>query len=125
MESKHFKDHELKCKHCGENHMKKEFLDRLEDIRRAYGKPISVSSGYRCPSYNARISRTGLSGPHTTGSAIDIAISGKDAYLLVRLAMIHGMTGIGINQKGNWDKRFIHIDMCEQDNIPRPRVWSY
>lgn len=125
MESEHFKDYELKCKHCGENHMKPEFLDSLEDIRRAYGRAMTVSSGYRCPTYNARKSSTGLSGPHTTGSAIDIAISGKDAYLLVRLAMIHGMKGIGIKQKGPWSGRFIHMDMCEQDNIPRPRIWSY
>jgi zinc D-Ala-D-Ala carboxypeptidase len=125
MESEHFKDHELKCKHCGENHMKKEFLDCLEDIRRAYGKPMTVSSGYRCPTHNTRVSSTGLSGPHTTGSAIDIAISGKDAYIITRLAMIHGMRGIGIKQKGAWDKRFIHMDMCEQDNISRPRIWSY
>lgn len=125
MESEHFKDYELACKHCGENHMREDFLARLEDIRSALGKPMIPSSGYRCPTYNTRVSSTGLSGPHTTGAAIDIMIAGKDAYVLVRLAMIHGMRGIGVKQAGPWDKRFIHMDMCEQDNIPRPRIWSY
>jgi uncharacterized protein YcbK (DUF882 family) len=125
MESEHFKNHELACKHCGENRMNETFLSALEDIRRAYGKPIHLTSAYRCPTHNMRVSSTGMSGPHTSGCAVDISVAGKDAYLIVRLAMIHGMKGIGVKQKGDWNKRFIHIDMCEQDNIPRPRIWSY
>ncbi|MEO5330361.1 MAG: D-Ala-D-Ala carboxypeptidase family metallohydrolase, partial [Magnetococcus sp. THC-1_WYH] len=54
-------------------------MDRLENLRREFNRPMPVSSGYRCPMHNARVSKTGFSGPHTTGQAVDIVISGEDA----------------------------------------------
>lgn len=99
------------------------FLDTMEHVRRNFGFPIIVSSGYRSPEHNKQVSKTGDSGPHTTGRAMDIAIRGEAAYVLLKTVLACGMTGIGINQRG--DARFLHIDNLEKPDFPRPMIWSY
>lgn len=102
-----------------------EFLDRLQALRTAYARPLAVTSGYRCPEHNARVSGTGRTGPHTTGRAVDLAVRGAEAYKLLLLAFEHGFTGLGINQKGA--SRFLHLDDLPEGEpaAPRPTVWSY
>jgi uncharacterized protein YcbK (DUF882 family) len=99
------------------------FLDKLEDLRTAYNKPIIVTSGYRCPLHNASVSKTGTSGPHTKG-AVDIAVSGTNAHDLLQHAMTIGFTGVGISQRGNHKTRFIHLDDLPVGEL-RPWIWSY
>ena len=99
-----------------------QFLDAIQGLRSAFDKPLMVSSYYRSGAYNSRVSSTGAHGPHTSGRAIDFSISGEDAYLLLQRALRMGFTGIGVNQKGPYAKRFIHIDTLTEK---RPRVWSY
>lgn len=124
--TKHFSDKELTCKcGCGRMKMDPGFMNKVEDLRVAIGRALVPTSAYRCPEYNAKISRTGASGPHTTGKAIDIAICGEDAYKLVKLAMDFGFSGIGISQRGAHNGRFIHLDDLSFPDYPRPRIWSY
>lgn len=120
----HFPQNELVCKCCGSFMLVPEFMNKLEALRLDYGKPMMVVSGYRCSKHNAAVSETGLTGPHTTGQAVDIRVYGKDAFDLMHLAMLHGFTGIGVSQKGAVDKRFLHLDTVEDGGL-RPRVWSY
>lgn len=94
----------------------------LDKIRSEIGFPMIITSGYRCPKHNEEVSSTGRTGPHTTGLAVDVKVSGENAYRLIESALRHGISGIGISQNGDWGKRFIHLDMLE-DN--RPRIWSY
>ena len=100
-------------------------MERIETLRVLYGKPLKVTSAARCPEYNAKVSGTGRTGPHTTGRAIDFGIERGDAYKLLSLALsMPHFTGIGVNQKG--DKRFLHLD--DLNNAPgqaRPTCWSY
>lgn len=106
--------------------MDESFIDRLQSLRDKYGKPMRITSGYRCPDHPAEAHRrdTGRLGPHTTGMAADIAIQGNEAYSLLRLAMQMGFTGIGVQQTG--DKRFLHLDtLTDNDGFPRPWIWSY
>lgn len=119
----HPAEFECQCK-CGRSEMVPAFVADLEALRTAYGKPLIVSSGYRCPAHNARVSSTGLDGPHTTGRAVDFAIRGADAYQLMSLAIRMGFTGVGVNQKGGG--RFLHLDKLPGGaSQPRPMVWSY
>ena len=105
--------------------MTKGTLVALQKLRDKLGKPMKLSSAYRCPEHNSKVSSTGKSGPHTTGMAIDIVCSGKDAWELLSFAMIRSKVwkGIGVSQKGKHESRFIHLDTIEADN--RPWVWSY
>ena len=121
-----FTEAEFACSHCRQEQMQQEFITALDKIRREFGKPIIVSSGYRCPEYNAQISSTGERGPHTTGWAVDIAIAGAEAHALIDLALSHLVTGVGIKQHGPFEGRFIHLDMLKSEgNRNRPWVWSY
>ncbi len=115
---------EMKCRcGCGKADMDEGFMDWLQTVRNMYGAPMIISSGYRCPEYNNRISSTGFTGPHTTGKAIDAAVSGRLAHRLVKVATDQGATGIGIKQKGPHEKRFIHLDTLDGDL--RPWIWTY
>ena len=101
-----------------------DFQKKLERLRERFGKPLAVTSGARCPDYNAKVADTGRTGPHTKGRAVDLAIRGGDALHLITLAVEQGFTGIGVSQKGA--SRFLHLDdLPNEDGQPRPWVWSY
>ncbi len=126
----HFKPSEFACR-CGDcnsdgKEMNMNFILALEQLRIEQGSPMIITSGYRCPAYNDRIASTGRDGPHTTGRAADIGISGERAFHLIEQCSLVGwMQGIGINQKGAHEKRFIHLDDLEEPDHPRPRIWTY
>jgi len=121
--TEHFTYDELACRcGCGRMEFSDSFLVRLEELRVAFGKPMIITSGYRCPEHNAKVSHTGKTGPHTIG-AVDVGIAGPDAYMLVLLAMQLCFSGIGVSQRGK--VRFIHIDDLQAPEYPRPRIWSY
>lgn len=120
----HFSRDEMACRGTGLCEMSSEFMDKLERLREAYGKPMIVTSGYRAPEYNEKVSKTGRSGPHTTGHAVDIGVSGEDALRLLQVAFMFGFSGYGIKQIGN--ARFIHLDdLPNSPGCPRPHIWSY
>lgn len=121
----YFSDKELACK-CGCGLLPSSpFRALLNTLRHRFGRPLIVSSGARCPAYNARVSGTGLTGPHTK-DACDFAVAGQDAYELLAIAMDMGFSGIGVSQKGPHSSRFIHVDDLPQEpGQPRPWVWSY
>jgi uncharacterized protein YcbK (DUF882 family) len=96
---------------------------KLQDLRDSFGKPMRVTSGYRCPEHPVEIVKS-KPGVHASGRAVDIAVRGSDAYALMMLAMRQGWQGIGVQQKG--DVRFLHLDdMTSREGWPRPTVWSY
>lgn len=120
---KNFTADEFKCSHCGANEMKPEYMDRLQQLRTAYNKPMRTTSGYRCPQHPIEAAKPSP-GPHSTGRAGDFAVQGADSYRLLQLALQFGFTGIGVQQKGN--VRFLHLDDLENtSDSPRPTVWSY
>lgn len=99
-------------------------VERLERVRVKAGFPIKVTSGARCPFYNAQVAHTGDDGPHTTGRAFDLAVAYGQAFTVLRLALEEGFTGIGVSQKGA--SRFLHVDDLPAGvNRPRPTIWSY
>jgi len=120
----YFTDDELKCSCCGKNEMHPEFMQKLNKLREEFNEPMIVTSAYRCPSHPIEAAKDGdTPGPHTTGKAIDIAISHYPAYRLFMLAIQHDFTGIGVSQKG--DSRFLHLDTLTHPTHYRPTIWSY
>ena len=121
-----FSPFEMRCRSTDRLIVVRAFMDRLQGLRTQLGKPLLVSSAYRDPSYNAKISKTGRSGPHTTGRAIDLLVWGERAYHVNGLAYAVGFTGIGPHQKGPHNQRFIHLDDLEPMlNEHRPNIWTY
>jgi uncharacterized protein YcbK (DUF882 family) len=122
----YFTNDELKCKcGCEEMGMEPDFMSYLVALREAYGKPMPLSSAYRCKEHPIERSKRTL-GPHTTGRAVDVLVFGKNAVRLLRMAQEMGFNGIGVSQKGSHNKRFLHLDMApETPTRPRPWMWSY
>jgi len=120
---------ELVCTESGINRMDTATMDRLQRVRSAYGRGMTISSGYRDvthPIEATKIAKFGNAGAHSTGRAVDIAVRGGDAVRLLQLALAEGFTGIGIQQKG--EGRFLHLDDIQPEDefhVPRPWIWSY
>jgi hypothetical protein len=122
-EWKNFRLDEFKCKHCGENEIEYELIDKLQLLREDLGFPFIISSGYRCEHHPIEKKKS-KPGTHNLGIAVDIGCSHKQALQIVSAAEGYGFTGIGVNQKGNG--RFIHLDISKAEaNRPRPHIWSY
>jgi uncharacterized protein YcbK (DUF882 family) len=120
-----FSRDELKCKASGECAMDEAFMQKLVQLRKQYGKPITLSSAYRSKEHNASVGGAPQS-PHIYGKAVDIRVYGTAAYRIVQLALQLGFTGIGVSQKGDPAKRFIHLDTMESSSsVLRPTIWSY
>ncbi len=105
--------------------MDEDFLFYLQEARELLDKPMVVSSGFRCRKHPQEAEKDDI-GPHAQGKAVDILINGIWARRLILIAEIVGFTGIGIMQRGDIEKRFVHLDTCEdRPNRPRPHIWSY
>lgn len=116
-----FTSDELRCRcGCGQVAMDAGFMDQLQGLRDLLQFPLPVTSGYRCPAHNARVSSTGPTGPHTTGKAADLAVERARAHRLLCVAP-QMFSGVGVQQKGTG--RFIHLDTLIGPG--RPTVWSY
>lgn len=123
---KFFSPKEMACRGTGGLVVVPEFMQKIMRVRVVYNKRMVVSSAYRAPEHNDKVSSTGLDGPHTTARAIDIFVFGGDYILLRRIAEAHMFTGFGSYQKGPHESRFLHIDdLPDAPGCPRPWGWTY
>ena len=120
---RYFSRDELKCQHSGTEGMDVDFMELIDTMRDKLGFPFPVNSAYRSPLHPIEVRKSGGPGAHATGQAIDIGVSGDKAIQLIQCALEHNIVRIGVNQKGDWNGRFIHLDVCE--NYTSPTIWSY
>ena len=74
--SEHFKVREFACNDGSDTVLIDDALvERLERIRGVFGSGITITSGYRTPSYNAAVGGA-ASSQHTKGTAADIQLRG-------------------------------------------------
>lgn len=116
-----FKAAEFKCSHCGADGIKEAVVAKLQAMRTEYGKPMRITSGYRCPKHPIEAKKSSP-GAHALGIAADVGVEGAEAHAILALGFKHGFTGIGVQQKGTG--RFIHLDI-RNGELPGPTVWSY
>lgn len=83
---------------------------RLEAIRRLVGKPIVITSGYRCPAINQKVGGAPNS-YHTKGMAADILLN-RSEQKKAKLAAWQG----GYGQAKDW---------CHLDVRPYVARWQY
>lgn len=115
--SKWFKRAEFECKcNCGFNAVDAELIWVLDDVREHFGKPVTVTSGCRCPEHNAKIG--GAPGSkHKLGIAADIRVKDvatKDVYDYLD-KKYEGKYGIGHANS------FTHIDV----RVDKSARWTY
>ncbi len=93
----------------------------LQPLRDRYGKPIKISSGYRCKTLNKAIGGVSTS-QHLKGEAVDInngQIENKKLFLLASKMIKEGVITVGqlIDEKGY---KWLHISL--PDNKHRNQI---
>lgn len=97
MNSPYFRRVEFACScGCGFDTVDTETLAVLEDVRTHFNAPVIVTSGCRCPAYNARVGGAANS-QHTLGRAADIQVRGVAPARVQEYLLKHypGRYGIG------------------------------
>lgn len=117
---------ELACHGDGTILIVPDFLDKTVALRKRCDFPFRFTSFYRSPAYNLIVADTGQDGPHTTGRAFDLSLSGPRLVTLVDHARALGFTGFGYQQKGPYASRMVHLDdLPAGDGRMRPLIWTY
>jgi zinc D-Ala-D-Ala carboxypeptidase len=122
--SKYFKystDPKLACSCCGGEGMDEGFLSMLDRIREEVGGPLIITSGYRCPKHNSKVSSSGNYGSHTTGRAVDISVTTSSLrHNLVSTAYRLGIPRVGVADT------FIHLDdLGDEEGFSEDVMWTY
>ena len=112
---RYFVSSEFRCSHCNENHIKPEFIHRLDELRDLCGFPFVVNSGYRCKEHPSEATKE-FPGQHFFGCAADIKVrNGSERRRLVDCALELDFKGIGVANS------FVHVD----DRDGHPVMWTY
>ena len=104
----HFKVREFACSDGSDVVFVSQALaDILENVRVHYGRPVTITSGYRTVSYNKTVNGSSKKSQHCNGLAADIKVEGhtpKEVYdYACSLLGDHG--GVGIYNT------FVHVDV--------------
>jgi len=114
---KYFKSEELYCKcGCGTKPSARAF-DGITQLRRSYGKPITITSGARCEKHNRAVGGVSNSRHFLNRDAFDIRVPKNDIPIVWAKAVQCGFKGLGLIDVANG---VIHIDMRDDYAI-----WEY
>lgn len=106
---KYFRKEEFACRcGCGASEMDEKLIRIADGVRAHFGKPITVSSGRRCASHNAKVG--GVSNSRHTrnpGKAMDFCVSGKTSAVV--LAYVQKLSGIRYAYA--IDGKYVHMDV--------------
>lgn len=98
------REFDCKCgKYCSETLIDEKLVEYLQKIRDHFGKPITITSGYRCATHNKNVGGASTS-YHSRGQATDIVVSGVKPLEVAQYAESIGIKGIGLYDT------FTHID---------------
>lgn len=104
--TKNFKVSEFACKDgSDEIPIDMELVGYLQQIRDHFGAAVTINSGYRSPSHNAKIGGA-TSSYHLQGKAADIVVSGRTPREVAQYAASIGVRGIELNERYG----YVHID---------------
>tara|TARA_R100000152_G_C6723873_1_gene149425 strand:- start:104 stop:541 length:438 start_codon:yes stop_codon:yes gene_type:complete len=133
--TEYFTAKDLMCRCCGDLPAKEpqvlHFYEKLDELRSLC--KFEISDAYRCPERDKKVSlnaATAGHGVHTMGVGVHIPCCVNTAHKILSNAFKVGFTGIGINQDGPYELRFIHLDTIttEEGGIAhhgRPWVWCH
>ena len=152
--ARHFGWEEVRCHHCRdlgdhgfpardvlEGEPFKLLCMILDGVRGYIGKPLIVTSWYRCPDHPVEAAKR-HPGVHSHGIAADIRINRATVLTAVESIMhtarmgyhdqLHTfgspILGIGFQQKGDMRARYMHVDvggMIPEYKPFRGAVWTY
>ena len=80
---KYFRKAEFACKcGCGASEVEEKLVKTADKVREYFGKPMTVSSGRRCSTHNAKVGGVSDS-RHLRGKAMDFCVSGMSASMVL------------------------------------------
>ena len=121
MLTEHFSEAEFACRCCGmlpTTGISMALLLGLERLRLRIGRPINISSGYRCPDHN-RVVGGVWNSQHVKGTAADIYVDGMGVRELANICK-QIFDGVGTYVDGG----FVHVDMREGGAVPGYYLWE-
>ena len=108
-----FKVRELRCRDGSDTVMVDETLTVvLQCIREHFGKPVTITSGYRTASHNTKVGGS-KSSQHLLGRAADIQVQDTDPLAVAAYAesLMPGWGGVGrYPVKAGRAKGWVHVD---------------
>ena len=109
--SPNFKSTEFDCHGngcCSTTQIDEKLIEYAQNIRNHFNKPITISSGYRCPVHNKNVG--GATGSrHGKGQAADIIVKDTKPAEVAKYCESIGILGIGLYET-DADGYFVHID---------------
>lgn len=112
----HFEPREMASRLNGSLLVDMDFMKWLDTVRREFGQPMVVSSGYRTPAHQEQL--TGRkTGAHVDGQAADILVPTAElAYRLVEVVMHHTVHGIGVDLRPSVPRgsHYVHLDRWDK-----------
>ena len=129
--TKNFRPEEFKCgcggKYCTgyPTYMRKDMLVLIQSIRSHWNKPVTVTCGLRCKTYNSKLSGSINSSKHLTGQAVDFYQVGVTDTLANRKKSIkwiktqpnanyiygNGINSNGVSVKAPYMGSALHVDV--------------
>lgn len=109
--SKNFQFKEFDCHGkgcCSTTIIDEKLVEYVQRIRDHFGKPVTITSPYRCEVHNAKIGGATRSN-HMQGKAADIVVQGVSSREVAKYAESIGILGIGLYETAK-DGYFTHID---------------
>jgi uncharacterized protein YcbK (DUF882 family) len=101
---------------CDKRSVNQDTLNKVQWIRENANRPLTVSSGGRCPLHLDEHKRT-KPADHQNCVAVDIKVNGGvERMELVTLGLKHGATAIGVG------KTFVHLGWRDTS---LPVMWKY
>lgn len=102
---------------CGQVHLNPRLIPTLIRVREKFGRPMIITSGYRCPSWNALVSASG-GREHVDGEAADVLCTSN----FLRFELLAACLEVALKRLGI-DSTFIHIGISEA--LPQRGIWIY
>lgn len=93
-------------------------LQRLDEIRKIYGKPIYISSGYRCKELNDLVGGVSNS-QHLTGFAVDIQY---DLDLIKAIKQYGKFDQLILEKKKRSKTKWLHLSFKQNIELERKQI---
>lgn len=114
---------ECPCGKCGDQRIAIDLVNKLSDVRHELGRPIKVTSGYRCHNYQLDLAARGYetatgTSQHELGRAADITCPGAMLHDFAKMLVLCEEQFMAIGE----GLSFLHVDL----RTDKPgRRWYY
>lgn len=117
----YYREYDCHCENssCNETRVNGELLELVQMLRARVGRPLVITSGFRCAAHQQELRERGMEtasgvSSHELGMAVDLYCSTLDSEYLAKEAEKVGFNNIGLG------KKFIHLDVRDGK-----RRWVY